>query len=180
MVIKQIEEIREAYEVLSNPQARMMYDRFGENEPSQQDIMQMMFGGGMQKGPQQKPKSQPIKQLLELTLEQVYNGETVTADVKRYRLCKGCDGKGGADVKKCKDCKGRGQVVRMVPLGPGMMQQIAQDCEPCRGEGQIIAEEGRCKECEGKQVREDEAKLEVKVPRGIASRQPIVVAGEGH
>lgn len=105
-----------------------MYDKFGEGGPSQNDIMQMMFGGGMQKGPAQKPKSQPLKQLLELTLEQVYNGETINTSVKRYRLCKGCNGAGGADVKKCTECKGRGQVVRMIPLGPGMMQQIAQPC----------------------------------------------------
>lgn len=62
--------------MLSNPQDRQMYDRFGEGGPSQNDIMQMMFGGGggLPKGPQQKQKSQPLKQLLEVTLEQVYNG----------------------------------------------------------------------------------------------------------
>ena len=79
-----------------------MYDKFGEGGPSQQDIMKMMFGGQAgPKGPAQKQKSQPLKQLLEITLEQAYNGDSVQVPVKRYRLCKSCNGAGGADVKKC-------------------------------------------------------------------------------
>lgn len=48
-------------------------------------------------------------------------------------MCKACNGAGGADVKKCTDCKGQGHVVRVVPIGPGMMQQVAQPCAACQG-----------------------------------------------
>lgn len=79
--------------MLSNPKDREMYDRFGEQGPSQADMMQMFFGGGAaQKGPKQKQKSQPLKQLLEITLEQTYKGDNVDVPVKRYRLCKSCNG----------------------------------------------------------------------------------------
>lgn len=65
-MLTQWEEIKEAYEVLSNPQSRELYDKFGTGEPSQADIMQMFFGGGgaPKKGSEQKKRSQPLKQLL--------------------------------------------------------------------------------------------------------------------
>jgi DnaJ-class molecular chaperone len=58
--------------------------------------------------------------------------------VKRYRNCVTCKGKGGSDVKSCGECKGRGSVVKMVQLGPGMYQQMQSNCKDCKGEGKIV------------------------------------------
>ena len=65
-------------------------------------------------------------------------------------------------------------------IAPGMVQQIAQPCTSCSGEGQIISEESKCKECDAKQVKEEDTIVEVQIPRGINSQQAIVVTGEGH
>jgi DnaJ-class molecular chaperone len=52
---------------------------------------------------------------------------------KRMRVCEGCEGKGGKNVEKCKKCKGRGQVVQMFQMGPGMYQQVQKQCDDCKG-----------------------------------------------
>ena len=55
---------------------------------------------------------------------------------------------------KCSKCKGTGDVVKMVQLGPGMYSQSQGQCGDCRGEGEILKEEDKCKECKGKKVIE--------------------------
>ena len=53
----------------------------------------------------------------------------------RTRCCEACNGKGGKDVKKCTKCKGRGQIVQMMQMGPGMYTQTQKRCDECKGEG---------------------------------------------
>lgn len=101
--------------------------------------MNMFFGGGAggkgRGGPPQKQKSKPMKKALDVTLEQCYNGELIKVPHERVRCCEECSGKGGSGVKKCTTCKGKGQVMQMFQMGPGMYQQVQKKCDSCRGEG---------------------------------------------
>lgn len=69
--------------------------------------------------------------------------------VERTRNCETCDGKGGQNVTKCAKCKGRGQVEKLVQLGPGMYTQSSQKCGECKGKGEIMNPEDICKDCKG-------------------------------
>lgn len=97
------------------------------------DILNMFFGGG-RSGPRQRqmPKVKPMKKALEITLEEAYNGCVKKVPVKRSRCCEACQGKGGSGTQSCKDCKGRGVVIRTIQMGP-MIQQVQQHCSACKG-----------------------------------------------
>lgn len=57
-----------------------------------------------------------VRKLVEITLEDAYAGKMTYLDFTRKRCCEACDGKGGSNVKKCPDCKGRGIVTKMVKI----------------------------------------------------------------
>jgi len=94
-------------------------------------------GGGRE---QRKPKVKPKKVVVDVTLEQVYKGDLLQVDVKRYRICEGCKGKGGEDIKNCEECKGKGAVVKLVEIAPGMYQQLQEYCDACKGKGELVEE----------------------------------------
>ena len=92
-------------------------------------------GGGRRGGKAEMPKVKPTKKGLEITLENIYNGEMLKIKHTRTRCCQGCQGKGGKNVEKCKTCKGNGKVVQMFQMGPGMYQQVQKTCDKCSGQG---------------------------------------------
>lgn len=93
----------------------------------------MFFGGGKKGGPAQKRKVQSTQLPLEITLENVYNGEIRKVPHKRIRVCEKCEGKGGEGVQRCVECNGQGGFIQMVQVGPGAYQQIQRKCEKCLG-----------------------------------------------
>lgn len=128
-----------------------MHHFFGGGDVDESDLMSMLMGGGGMGRQTSKrvQKVKPTKKALEISLESAYKGEVISMPIKRYRNCKGCQGKGGSDVKTCTECKGKGSVVKMLQLGPGMYQQMQSNCSTCKGEGKIIEEKNRCKTCKG-------------------------------
>ncbi|OQR92736.1 hypothetical protein ACHHYP_03304, partial [Achlya hypogyna] len=103
-----------AYEVLSDPEKRELYDKYGEEGLQQgggpsagADIFSQMFGGGMrqQRGP---PRGEDLTHPLKVSLEDLYNGKTVKLAVNRDVVCGGCSGKGGPEgaEKVCDTCNG--------------------------------------------------------------------------
>lgn len=153
-------EINKAYEVLSDPQKRALYDEGGEEAltegggggPGGMDIFDLFgggFGGGGRRGPRVR-RGEDVVFPLKVTLEDCYNGVAKKLRLTKNVICGDCNGKGGkgGDIT-CKDCRGQGVKMVIRQVGPGMIQQLQQQCGACKGSGSTMKEADKCKTCKG-------------------------------
>ncbi|XP_059524109.1 dnaJ homolog subfamily A member 2 [Myotis yumanensis] len=188
-------EISFAYEVLSNPEKRELYDRYGEQGLREgsgggggmDDIFSHIFGGGLfgfmgnqSRSRNGRRRGEDMMHPLKVSLEDLYNGKTTKLQLSKNVLCSACNGQGGKSgaVQKCSACRGRGVRIMIRQLAPGMVQQMQSVCSDCNGEGEVINEKDRCKKCEGKKVIKEVKILEVHVDKGMKHGQRITFAGE--
>jgi len=187
-------ELTEAYAVLSDPEKRARYDRFGhQNGPSPfegfggpfaaganindifGDIFSEMFGGGVRGRQRARPRGSDLRYHLELSFEDAAFGTTARIQIPRPRRCDPCQGSGarpGTSPRSCPTCGGTGEI----RLTQGFFS-MARTCHHCGGSGRVIAE--KCPSCGGQgQVRED-ANVEVKVPAGVDTGTRLKLSGEG-
>jgi molecular chaperone DnaJ len=188
-------EINEAYSILSDPQKRAAYDRFGHagvngaagggggaqfhdvNDIFNEvfgDVFGDMFGGrGRQRsGP---ARGQDLRYDLEITLEQAYAGSEVEITVPASITCETCDGSGakpGTSPTVCGGCGGAGRV----RASQGFFS-IERACPRCGGSGRLVLDP--CEDCHGHgQVRKQRT-LQVRIPAGVDDGARIRLAGEG-
>ena len=153
--------ISQAYEVLSDPKKREVYDQYGEEGIKEggggggmhnpMDIFDMFFGGRSRRGGERETKAKDTIHQLQVTLEQLYNGISRKMKLTREIICKKCNGVGAENkdhVQSCERCHGRKVEIKRVQIAPGFVQTMQSRCGGCGGEGQII--KNPCKGCGGK------------------------------
>ncbi|XP_054710108.1 dnaJ homolog subfamily A member 2-like [Uloborus diversus] len=193
---ERFKEISFAYEVLSDPKKREIYDRSGikgiqggaDAGFAADDLFSQLFGGGLfgmgmgMGGSRRRKRGEDTIYPLKVTLEDLYNGKTSKLNLNKTVICKTCDGLGGRPgaVNKCTVCQGRGIKVSYRQLGPGMVQHVQTACPECNGEGEVLNERDRCKVCKGKKIVHETKRLEVHVDKGMQDGQKIFFRGDGN
>jgi molecular chaperone DnaJ len=189
---KQAEErfkaVNEAYTVLSDPDKRAHYDRFGTVGGAGgfgetgfgtlfEDIFENLFtGGGGRAGRRSRhARGEDLQYELKITLEEAASGVETKIQIPRMEACDHCTGSGvepGSRRVTCEMCQGRGEV----RLSQGFLT-VARTCPKCRGEGERI--ETPCKVCRGEGRQRAERLLQVKIPAGIEDGMQMRLSGEG-
>ncbi|KAI4503434.1 hypothetical protein M0802_001656 [Mischocyttarus mexicanus] len=191
---ERFKQISQAYEVLSNPEKKRIYDQGGEQAlkeggmggngfTSPMDIFDMFFGGafGGGRGRRRERKGQDVIHQLSVSLEELYNGTVRKLALQKNVICDKCEGIGGkkGSVEQCTSCHGSGMQVQIQQLGPGMLQHMQSMCSECKGQGERINPRDRCKQCMGRKTVRDRKILEVHVDPGMMDGHKIVFSGEG-
>jgi len=189
---KKFKEVSEAYDILNNPKKREIYDRFGYDTLKQMneggggeghphDIFSQMFGG---RGRPERPEREEtdIVAMVEIDLEDVFNGKKINKEYQYKKCCIICSGRGfkeGAVIRECSSCNGRGVKISMMRMGP-MVQQVQRECEDCNGKGKTYSRDDICKTCNMQKFVVEEDIVTIDVPRGIKSDEKLTFYNKGH
>lgn len=190
--------IQTAYEILSDPLKRKMYDLQGEdglevleqydtfkkgnmggNPMNQHPLAAMM--GQMGGGPGGNPFQAASKEMeLQVPLAHILTGATENIQYQKKCVCARCKGRGAppdSSIRQCSQCKGQGAVLMNLQIGPGMMQQVVQPCPRCSGKGSTYSK--KCQTCSGSGVHTCTVKKAVEVPKGVGEGDFVRFSMEG-
>jgi len=190
---ERFKEAAEAYEVLSDPQKRQRYDRYGHaglsgaavhdfSHMGIDDIFSMfedIFGGGGFGGRRGQGRGYDLETTVELTLQDVAKGVEKTLEFTRNDICDRCGGSGsepGSRRRTCSTCGGYGQVQQSSGFGI-FFGRVTTVCPRCQGRGSLV--ENPCKQCRGNGRHPRQRVLTVKIPAGVQDGQGVRVRGEG-
>ena len=200
----QFKEAAEAYEVISDPDTRAAYDRYGFDglrgrqmtdfeHVGFNDLFNIFFGGGFDSvlrdaggawgaatGSAPPPRGEDVEATVELTFSEAVFGVSKEVEVRADAPCEECEGSGaspGTGRETCPQCHGSGRMREVSSLG-GFGQFIrTSTCNVCRGRGSIVKEP--CKKCRGAGRLRVARSVTVDIPAGIADGQRIRYNGDG-
>jgi len=185
-----------AYEVLSDPERRAMYDRFGHAATQGGadgfargfegfgfgglgDIFDAFFGGSGNRGQRGPQRGADVRRTINIAFEEAVFGADKEFEVQTAELCSHCNGlrsEPGTEPQRCTQCNGTGEVRRVQQSIFGQFVNVAA-CDRCRGEGRIITTP--CKNCHGSGREKKKRKLSVKIPAGVDQGSQMRLSGEG-
>jgi molecular chaperone DnaJ len=203
---EKFKEAAEAYEVLSDPDKRARYDRFGHAGVSGQaggfsgggmtmeDIFQQFgdifgdtgspfdsfFGGARTRTQSRGQRGSNLRIKVSLTLEEIANGANKKIKVKKHVTCDTCHGSGAKDsgsVKTCSTCRGAGYVRQIKNTFLGQMQTTIT-CPTCNGSGQMVT--ANCPKCHGEGHVLGEETIEIDIPAGVEEGMQLSLRGRGN
>lgn len=189
---ERFKEASEAYQVLSDPDRRSQYDRFGHAAFEQgagfggfdfssagfEDVFSDIFGdffGGGRRSRTRARRGEDLRYDLEIDFEEAVFGAEKNISVPRLVPCKKCNGtgsKGGAPRETCQACRGSGQVRYQQGLF-----SIAKTCGQCQGLGSILKDP--CRSCGGSGTGRTTQTLNVRIPAGVDTGSRLKLRGEG-
>ena len=193
---RRFRDVAEAYEVLSDPERRALYDRYGKAglkrggyEPGFADFGSVadifasffgedLFGGGA--GRQRSQRGGDVQAVVEIELEDAFAGASLVVSLDVALPCERCDATGAepdTSTRTCSTCAGAGAVrtVSQNIFGQFVQQRT---CPDCGGAGEVL--ERPCADCGGEGRVGTRRQLDVEIPKGIHDGQQIRVRGEGH
>ena len=200
---EKFKEVNEAYSVLSDPDKKNKYDRFGHAgvDPNAgfggggfggfgaggfEDIFDMfgdMFGGGFGGQSQRRNngprKGRDLQKAITITFEEAAFGTKKELQISKFVTCPTCKGEGtrpGTSKKTCPKCNGTGQVSQVQRTPFGQFQSVTQ-CDQCGGTGKI--NETPCDDCKGTGKVRKTVKISVDIPAGVDNESVIPIRGQG-
>ena len=181
-------EASEAYAVLSDPDKRAHYDRFGTVAGLGgadfggagfgtlfEDIFESFFSGGGRGRRGRAGRGEDLQYELKITLEDAARGVETKVQIPRLEVCETCAGTGaeaGSRPVTCDVCHGRGEV----RVSQGFLT-VARTCPKCRGQGELNRKP--CTQCRGEGRVRSEHLLQIKIPAGIEDGMQMRISGEG-
>jgi len=193
---ERFKEVNEAYQVLSDPERRAQYDRFGHSafqgpqgqgpfggfdfsqgfEEVFSDIFGDFFGTGRGRARSRSRRGDDLRYDLEVEFEEAARGTEKVVRFQRLTLCESCNGTrargGSTGARQCPNCRGTGQVRTQ----QGFFS-ISTTCSQCRGEGTIISDP--CPKCQGQGRSRKQESLSVRIPPGVDNGSRLKLRGEG-
>jgi len=194
---QKFKEVKEAYDVLSDPEKRARYDRYGHEDPTAGfggggmggftgadfggfgDIFDMFFGTGPRRDPNAPQRGEDLRYTLTIEFKEAVFGKETEIQIPRTETCDVCHGSGakpGTRPETCGVCRGTGQqeTVQHTPFGRIVNRRT---CAACGGRGRIVRE--RCGSCGGSGRVRRMRRINVRIPPGVDEGSQLRISGEG-